>query len=210
MVAAGAALALALLLPARAAAQQARTAPLDDLRDARTRGSAAAPVTMYEISDFQCPYCGQFWRETLPAIERDYVATGKLRLIFVNMPLSIHPNAEPAAELAMCAARQHKFWQVHDLLFRHQDDWADLGEPGAYFLALGDSVGANRNQLQECLRTAAMRPVVRADFEGAVRSGANSTPSFYIEGGLVRGMQPFSVFRTVLDSIIATKAPPGR
>jgi protein-disulfide isomerase len=180
--------------------------PPDDLRAERTTGSADAPVTMYEMSDFQCPFCREFWRETLPSIERDYVATAKVRLVFVNMPLtSVHPNAEPAAELAMCAARQHKFWQMHDLLFRHQDEWADLAEPGPYFLTLGDSVNANQAQLQECLRTKAMRPVVEADFDGARRSGARSTPTFYIEGELIVGAQPYSLFKQVLDSIIKAK-----
>jgi protein-disulfide isomerase len=203
---AAAALALVALGFQRAPAQQPQTAPLDDLRGERTRGRAEAPVTIYEMSDFECPYCAQFWRETLPAIERDYIATGKARLIFVNLPLPIHPNAEPAAELALCAARQHKFWQMHDLLFRSQDQWADLTEPGPYFLALGDSVRANRSQLQECLRTKAMRPVVNLDFDGSRRSGATSTPSFYIEGQLIVGAQPFGLFKAVLDSIIREKS----
>jgi len=202
-----AAIALALVLAAApAAAQQPQQAPLDDLRAERTRGRADAPVTMYEMSDFQCPFCGQFWRETLPSIERDYIDTGKLRLIFVNMPLSIHPNAEPAAELAMCAAHQHKFWQMHDLLFGNQDQWADLKEPGAYFLSLADSIHANRSQLQECLRTKATRPVVAADFEGSRRSGASSTPTFYVEGELIVGAQPYGLFKSVLDSIIKAKS----
>ena len=180
--------------------------PKDDLRAARTQGSPDAPVTVYEMSDFQCPFCRQFWAETLPSIEREYVATSKVRLIFVNMPLtSLHPNAEPAAELAMCAARQNRFWQMHDLLFRHQDDWADLAEPGSYFLALGDSAGADRGQLQECLHTKAMRPLVEADYDGSRRTGATSTPTFYIEGELIVGAQPYSVFKQVLDSIIKAK-----
>ena len=203
---AAAALALVALSVQRAPAQQPQPAPLDDLRAERTRGRADAPVTLYEMSDFACPYCAQFWRETLPAIERDYIATGKARLIFVNLPLPIHANAEPAAELAMCAARQHKFWQMHDLLFRSQDQWADLNEPGPYFLALGDSIRANRSQLQECLRTKAMRPVVNLDFDGSHRSGAISTPSFYIEGQLIVGSQPFGLFKAVLDSIIRQKS----
>lgn len=177
----------------------------DDLRTERTRGDAAAPVTVYEISDFQCPFCGEFTRQTLPAIEREYVATGKVKIVFVNMPLPMHPNAEPAAELAMCAARQHKFWQMHDLLFRHQDQWADLQDPGPYFLSLGDSVHANQAELQGCLSSKATRPLVRSDFEGAVRSGATSTPTFYIEGGLLVGSQPIEVFRSALDSIIRAK-----
>ncbi len=201
--AAAAALALAACVLTSAVAQQV---PLDDLRAERTRGRADAPITIYEMSDFQCPFCAMFWRETLPAIERDYVETGKARLIFVNMPLTgVHPNAEPAAELAMCAARQHKFWQMHDLLYRHQDQWADLGEPGPYFLSLADSSGLNRARLQECLQTKAMRPVVEADFEGSRRSGAGSTPTFYIEGTLIEGSQPYSLFKQVLDSILRTK-----
>ena len=203
---AAAALALAVLSFQRAPAQQPQATPLDDLRAERTRGRADAPVTIYEMSDFECPYCAQFWRETLPAIEHNYVATGKVQLIFVNMPLSIHANAEPAAELAMCAARQHKFWRMHDLLFRSQDQWAELKEPGPYFLALGDSVGANQSQLQQCLRTKAMRSVVQADFEGSVKSGATSTPTFYVEGQLIVGSQPFALFKAVLDSIIRQKS----
>jgi protein-disulfide isomerase len=199
------ALALGVAL-ARGVNAQPAQAPLDDLRRERTRGSPSAPVTMYEMSDFQCPWCAQFWRETLPAIEREYVATGQLRLIFVNMPNpQLHPNAEAAAELAMCAARQHRFWQMHDLLFRLQDRWADLAEPGPFFLALGDSVGANHTQLLECVRSGAMRSVIESDFEGGRRSGARSTPAFYIEGGLVVGSQPFALFKSVLDSILRTK-----
>ena len=202
-----AAVALALALAAApAAAQQPQQTPLDDLRAERTRGRPDAPITMYEMSDFQCPFCGQFWRETLPSIERHYIATGKLRLIFVNMPLSIHPNAEPAAEVAMCAARQHKFWQMHDALFHTQDSWADLKEPGAYFLSLADSIHLSRGQLQECLRTRAMRPVLAADFDGSRRSGAGSTPTFYVEGELIVGAQPYGLFKQVLDSVIRVKS----
>jgi protein-disulfide isomerase len=206
----GAAVALALLgLGAgRAPAQQAPSASLDDLRAERTRGRPDAPVTMYEMSDFECPFCAEFWRETLPSIERDYIDTGKLRLVFVNMPLtSLHPNAEPAAELAMCAARQHKFWEMHDQLYRNQDRWADLSEPGAYFLSLGDSLHLNVGELQECLRAKATRPIVEADFDGSHRSGATSTPTFYLQGAdrraeLIVGAQPYKLFKQVLDSII--------
>ena len=183
----------------------------DDLRAARTMGRADAPVTMYIISDFECPYCGDFARNTFPTIEREYVTTGKLQVVFVNMPLTqIHPNAEPAAEVAMCAARQNKFWPMHNLLFRHQNAWAGLAEPGPYFLSLGDSIGADRAELTRCLDTHATRPLVKADYEGSQRSGAHSTPSFYIEGGLMSGDQPIADFRTVLDSIYRARSAPAR
>jgi protein-disulfide isomerase len=187
-------LALAIVILAVSAAGPA-SAQQDDLLAARTHGSPTAPVTVYEISDFQCPYCARFWLETMPSLEREYVVPGKVKFVFVNFPLPMHPNAVPAAELAMCAARQGKFWPMHDILFRRQQQWAGLSEPGTVFLAYGDSVGANREALTSCVRDGTMRNVVRADAEGAVRSGARSTPSFYVEGGLI----------AVLDSIIRAK-----
>src|SRR5690348_10355143 len=94
---------------------------------ARTKGRSDAPITIYEMSDFQCPYCRQFALETLPLLERDYIATGKVRMVFINFPLTnVHKNAIVAAEVAMCAAQQQRFWPMHDLLFRHQPEWAQL------------------------------------------------------------------------------------
>jgi protein-disulfide isomerase len=182
------------------------SAQQDQLIAARTKGRPTAPVTMYEISDFQCPFCAEFALETMPTLEREYVATGKVRVIFVNFPLPMHRNAVPAAELAMCAARQGKFWPMHDLLYRNQGRWQGLAEPGSYFLSLGDSAGANRDSLTACVRDGAVRGLVRSDAEGAVRSGAHSTPTFYIEGGLVVGALPVEVFRTVLDSVVRVKS----
>jgi protein-disulfide isomerase len=176
-----------------------------DARATRTKGSPTAPVTVYEMSDFQCPFCAEFATQTMPVLDREYVQTGKVRFVWVNLPLSYHQNAVPAAELAMCAARQGRFWQLHDLLFRNQRSWAGLSEPGNYFLSLGDSAGANRDSLAACLQDGAVRALVRSDAEGAVRSGARSTPTFYIEGGLLVGAQPIEVFRTVLDSIVRAK-----
>ena len=193
------------LADAAGLAAQSATQP-DQLIAARSRGRATAPVTMYEISDFQCPFCAEFALQTMPALDREYVATGKVRVVFVNFPLPMHRNSVPASELAMCGARQGKFWPLHDLLFRTQQRWQGLAEPGSFFLGLADSVGANRDSLTSCLREGATRALVRSDAEGAVRSGAHSTPTFYIEGGLVVGAQPVEVFRTVLDSIVRVKS----
>lgn len=200
----------ACLLATAVAALSAATAVArgvqDDLRAARTKGSPTAPVTVYDMSDFQCPACGQFAREVMPALDREYIATGRVKFIFINLPLPQHANATPAAELAMCAARQNRFWPVHDLLFRHQARWSELREPGSFFLALGDSAGADRDSLVACLRSNATRAMVQSDAAAAIRSGARSTPSFYIEGGMMAGTHPISVWRPILDSIIRSKA----
>jgi protein-disulfide isomerase len=172
---------------------------------ARTKGSATAPVTVYEMSDFQCPYCARFALEIFPTLDSAYVQTGKVRWVFVNFPLPMHPNAVPAAEVAMCAAKQGKFWPVHDLLFRNQKAWAPLSAPAEYFLTFADSASLNRAAFQECLSTNATRAEVKSDAEAAVRAGATSTPSFYIEGGIMAGAQPVAVFGPILDSVYAAK-----
>jgi protein-disulfide isomerase len=190
-------------LLATSAAAQAKTDPAADPLAGRVRGSATAPVTVYEMSDFQCPYCRRFALETFPALDSAYVATGKVRWAFVNYPLtSIHQNAVAAAEVALCAARQNAFWRVHDLLYQHQEVWSPLKEPAAFLLSLADSAKLSRPALLACVRSPATQEAVHADAKGAERSGATSTPTFYIEGGLLVGAQPLPVFRQVLDSIL--------
>jgi protein-disulfide isomerase len=183
------------------------TATAKDPLASRSKGAPSAPVTVYEMSDFQCPYCREFALTTFPAIERDYVRTGKVRWVFINLPLvSIHANALPAAELAMCAARLGKFWPIHDLLFQHQETWAPLKEPGPFLLSLADSVKLPRAPLVKCLETEAARAEIQAEAQGSERAGAASTPTFYIEGGLLTGARPVELWREVLDSIYADKA----
>jgi protein-disulfide isomerase len=172
----------------------------------RTKGSPKAPVTVYEMSDFQCPYCRRFAVETFPAIEREYIATGKVRWIFVNYPLtSLHANAVAAAQVATCAGKQGAFWAMHDLLYKHQEAWAPLKEPAPFFLSLADSIKISKPVLLECVNATQTMAEIRSEAQGAERSGAQSTPSFYIEGGMVAGAHPIPVFRQVLDSIYKQK-----
>jgi protein-disulfide isomerase len=191
-----------IICSAPAAAQTATADPLEG----RSKGSPKAPVTVYEMSDFQCPYCKKFAEETFPELDRRYIQAGKVRWVFVNLPLtSIHPHAAPAAELGLCAAKQGRFWRMHDLLFQHQASWAPLKEAGPFFVSLGDSAGLSKKTLLACLQSPETRKAVQSEAEGSQRSGATSTPSFYIEGGLLAGAAPVEAFSQVLDSIYAVK-----
>ena len=173
----------------------------------RSKGRAGAPVTVYEMADFQCPACRQFVLNTFPVIERDFIQTGKVRWVFVNFPLSsIHKNALAAAQVAMCAARQHRFWQLHDVLYARQDDWAPLDQPLPRLLALADSAGVRHDSLLSCVNSRATVDAITQDAQGSVRAGANATPSFYIEGGIASGAIPAPEFSRILDSIYRTKA----
>jgi protein-disulfide isomerase len=173
---------------------------------ARSKGRRDAPITLYEMSDFQCPYCRAFALGTMPLLEQEYITTGKVRLVYINLPLtSLHANAQAAAQVAVCAGRQDHFWAMHDLLFRHQDEWAKLPKPTAFLLALGDSAHLDRTALARCATAQETASEVDADAARARRAGAVSTPTFYVEGGLLEGAAPVTVFRAALDSIYRAK-----
>jgi protein-disulfide isomerase len=180
----------------------------DPLLEQRSKGNPAAPVTVYEVSDFQCPYCRTFTEETLPTIDREYIQTGKARLVFVNLPLvQLHANAAAAHEFAMCAARQNLFWPVHDLLFRHQESWASLDDPRPYFMTLGDSTSMDRDRLASCFETGEVRWIVQQEAMAVAQQGITSTPSFVIADGLLSGLQSLDVWRSILDSLFAERSP---
>ncbi|HEY4321026.1 MAG TPA: thioredoxin domain-containing protein [Gemmatimonadales bacterium] len=178
----------------------------DTTLNARSKGSKSAPVTVYEMADFECPYCRDFALQTFPALEKQYIATGKVRWVFINLPIpSIHPNAVPAAEFAACASREGKFWQTHDMLYSTQEKWEHLKDVSPYLLAQILPLGLNAATMQKCLQSGVAANMVRDDVAGAQKSGASSTPSFYIEGGLVEGARSLQVFQHVIDSIYAAK-----
>lgn len=198
------------LLLLSAAAPGLRAQTTDDVFP-RSQGRVAAPITIYEMADFQCPACRYFALNVLPSVEHDFIQTGKVRWYFINYPLvSIHKNTIPAAEVAMCAARQGKFWPMHDLLYHHQDDWADLDAPLPYLMGLGDSLHLSKSKLSRCVQNRATRAAIDADAAGSTRAGAHATPTFYIEGQLLEGAAPYPEFKRLLDSIYTAKtAHPG-
>ena len=110
----------------------------------RIRGAESAPIWLVEISDFQCPFCKRWHDETFAALDNEYVKTGKIRLAYLNFPIpSLHPNARAAAEAAMCASVQGKFWELHESLFNTQPKWAGLPNPMAAFDSLALAAGAD-------------------------------------------------------------------
>jgi protein-disulfide isomerase len=171
---------------------------------ARIRGNSAAKVWMIIASDFQCPYC-KMWHDSADAtIRREYVDNGKVRLAFVNFPIGNHQNAVPAAEYAMCAAGQNKFWEMHDAIFEAQERWSALPNASVVFDELATKVGLDRNALQACLSSDKMLPLIQADYEKASRSGVRATPSFFIGNQLYEGVQSAADLRRVLDAALAS------
>ena len=196
--------------PAAAAASPARDTSLLARADGgRTAGRTDAKVWLIEISDFQCPYCRQWHDSTYPAIRREYIDAGKVRMAYVNMPLNSHRHAWPAAEAAMCAAVQDKFWPVHDGIFASQADWHDQADPMPAFSAIAHRAGVDTTAWRTCVQGHQTRPLIQADADRAMRSGIESTPSFIIGNQLIAGAYPVEVFRQALDSALAAAGRGG-
>ena len=169
----------------------------------RIRGNPAAKVWMIIASDFQCPYC-KMWHDSADVtIRREYVDNGKVRLAFINFPIGNHQNAVPAAEYAMCASAQNKFWEMHDAIFGAQEKWAAQPDPTATFEQLAGSIGADMAALRACVSGHKMRPMIEADRDKAAQAGVRATPSFFIGNQILEGVQGPRELRKVLDAAIA-------
>ncbi len=167
--------------------------------DDPVKGSASAPVTIIEFSDFQCPYCGRFFTDTLPQIEQNYIDTGKAKLIYRDFPLSFHPNAEPAAEAADCAGEQGKFWEMHDKLFGNQASLSD-----ANYRQWAADLGLDTTQFNSCLDSKKYASEIQNDIQDGQAAGVSGTPTFFINGNKVVGAQPYSVFEQAIDAALGS------
>jgi protein-disulfide isomerase len=171
---------------------------------ARIRGAASAPVWLVEVSDFQCPFCKQWHDESFAKLDAEYVKTGKVRMAYLNFPLSrIHPNAQAAAEAAMCAGVQGKFWELHESLFETQKRWAELKSPMAVFDSLARAAGVDQKRWSSCMTTHATAKIIAADRDRSGRAGVESTPTFFVGDRALAGAYPVDTFRVAIDQALA-------
>jgi protein-disulfide isomerase len=175
---------------------------------ARIQGSPSAPVWVIEVSDFQCPFCKQWHDETYPVLRDEFVRTGKVRLAYVNFPLGQHQYAWPAAEAAMCAGAQGKFWEMHDALFNTQSRWEALPSPASFFDSLAHAQGVDSARWRQCIQSGKMKSWIQADHDRAQSAGAASTPSFMIGDKLLVGAQPIAEIRRAIDSALVKSRKP--
>lgn len=159
------------------------------------KGSANAPITIIEFGDYECPFCARFFDQTLPSIQTNYIDTGKVRLVYRDFPLNdIHSNAQKAAEAAECAGEQDKYWEMHDKLFEE-------GVMGgiATFKSYASQLGLDTATFDTCLDSSAMASEVSKDMNEGASYGVTGTPAFFVNGILVSGAQPFSVFQGIIE-----------
>lgn len=191
---------------AKVAAAQPRDSDVVRADLSRIQGSPAAPVWVIEVSDFQCPYCKQWHDEAYRGFRDEFVRTGKVRLAYVNFPLAQHQYAWPAAESAMCAGAQGKFWEMHDALFSTQAKWETLPSPATFFDSLARAQGLDPARWRQCIQSGKMKALIQADHDRAQIAGASSTPSFMIGDKLLVGAQPIEELRRAIDSAMVKGA----
>lgn len=173
------------------------------------RGDQAAPVTIIEFSDFQCPFCKQHVTDTQPALDEAYVDTGKVNWVFKHFPLDIHPQAPAAAVASECAAEQGQFWEMHHRLFEAVEEWS-VSEPNPVFVGLAEELGLDTGAFESCLAD----PEIAARVDSDMADGApfvRGTPTFIVlyngQGTIIPGALPADRFQQVLDELLATVEP---
>ena len=174
---------------------------------ARILGDSTAPVWVVIASDFQCPYCKIWHDSTYPALRREFVDPGRIRLAYLHVPLSQHQHAQVTAELSMCAAAQGRFWEMHDVIFDTQHEWAHLAPGTDYFRSLAARVDLDTARIGRCLDAGTMRPIVAADSRRASQAGLRSTPTFFVgEERRLVGAVPIDSFRNAIADAMRRRA----
>jgi protein-disulfide isomerase len=160
------------------------------------QGDPDAPCILVEYGDYQCPSCGKAY----PIVQRLQKHFGKrMAFVFRNFPLTqMHPFAEPAAETAEFAAAHHKFWEMHDLLYEHQNR-LDGNLPAE----LSQQLHLDPEELRKALQSRQFEARVKADFSSGVRSGVNGTPTFFINGQRHDGSYDYGSMVEAIDRVLA-------
>ena len=173
---------------------------IEDAMSEMALGSADAPVTMIEYSSLGCPHCATFHRETLPRIKKEYIDTGKLRLVFRDFPLGAPALA--ASMIARCSGPR-KYFGFIEILFRSQAQWSRSKNPLEALTRVSRFGGMTEADVEACLKYQALLASIRKGAETAQKKHQiTSTPTFLIAGEMISGAQPFDTFKKAIDKAL--------
>lgn len=165
-----------------------------------TLGPDDAPVTVREFVDYQCPACRQF-APTMQRLRDEFVSSGELRVVFFDLPItSMHPNALVAAQAARCSGRQSNYWAMHDALFAHQSEWAEMTAPATAFARYARDADLDVGAFNDCLTTGATLHEVRRSAEFAAAIGVRSTPTVVVGNVRLPGGRSYAELRSLIDA----------
>lgn len=177
-------------------------------------GNPEAKVALIEFTDYQCPFCRRHIVQTFPAIDREYIATGKLKYIIRDFPLeTIHPDSFQAALAANCAGEQGHYWEMHDRLFAVNNPW------NANWMNHAEQLGLALEQFQACMTMPAQAEEIRRDLKAGFEASVRGTPTFFLGYTdpqattvkvlrVLRGAQPFHNFKEAIDALLANQPQP--
>ena len=186
---------LYLLLSPFSAASQNKSSNEVSVGSGPSLGSASAPITIIEFSDFQCSFCRKFWAETLPKLKEAYINTGKAQFSYRHFAI-LGKHSEQAALASECAAEQRKFWEYHDQLFKNQ---GGLAFTESRLKQYARDIGLDVGVFGTCLETGKYRQKVERETEAAANLGGRGTPLFIVNQRPLVGAQPYSVFQKIID-----------
>lgn len=161
----------------------------------RVEGDRNASIILIEYSDFQCPACAAYF-PVLKLLRREL--GGKIAFAYRHFPLSQHANAEIAARAAEAAGRQEKFWEMHDIIFERQAEWAEQGNGRGALIGYADALGLDRARFTADLDSKDIRDKVANDFAGGLGAGVNSTPTFFLNGKKIKNPQTYDEFKNII------------
>lgn len=191
------------------------TAAVVSVSDRPSLGRQDAPVTMVEFSDYQCPFCKRHSLTVFPIIKKDYIDTGKLRYVFRDFPIAnLHPQAKKAHEAAHCAGEQNKYWEMHEILFKNSK-----GLSVKVLKEYAGDIGIEGDEFNDCLKSGKYSREIEREIADGSKAGVRGTPSFFIgpsgsgekiTGTMVRGAQPLSRFRQVIENLLRAASKTGQ
>lgn len=163
-----------------------------------SKGNPSANVILVEYSDLQCPACRNYY----PLVKQLVQEFGdRIFFIYRHFPLAQHKNAEFAAIAAEAAGRQGKFWEMHDILFERQNDWANKN-PRGLFIEYAREIGIDADRFATELNDSALQKAVKDDVRSGNRLGVDSTPSFFLNGQKIRNPRNYGEFKNSIEQTV--------
>lgn len=169
-------------------------------------GPEDAPVTLMEFADYTCSHCANFASLPGPALKRDYVRTGQVRMLFYDFPLSRRTPAVPAALAARCAGDQGEFWAMHGQLFSNQSEWARSNSPESHFSDYARQVGLDMGQFSECYSSKKYVEEIMASRRFGEQLQITGTPSIFVDGRKAQSYAYEAVARLIEQELSADSA----
>lgn len=172
-----------------------KVSPIDNVK-----GNASSTVTVIEYSDFQCPACRTYY-----SVMRQMMAEfgGEVAFVYRHFPLNgIHANAELAARAAQAAGKQGKFWEMHDLLFEKQDEWAKTENVQSLFESYAELLGISVEQFKTDWTSGEVKDFVKSQRVGAIKLGLQGTPTFFVNGKQIQNPSSVEQFRSIIQAAL--------